>query len=298
MWLLFALTSPLLWAVVHLLDWHCIQWMFKHPWMGVVTSSLASCIVFLILPFIGSDIFGQPLEWQVAALALTAGLLIQVSQAFYFQALAHSEAGIVAAYWNVTPTLLPIASLLLFHEILQIKHYLGIGTLVFASVGFCLIDTNFKTRWRSFLLMLTACCLQAVALLFEDHIFERTSFLMGFFLITLGIIVSGVMPLLLRRVRCALHETLSTVQSRNVVSVLVGIEAVNLLALLMSQRAIDLGVPSLVAAVETMIPAYTFMLSALLFWLTRRFGDPRALLRLRLKIVLLVMMVVGVWLVS
>jgi drug/metabolite transporter (DMT)-like permease len=298
MWLLYALLSPLLWAMVHLLDWHCVTWMFKQPWMGVITSSLASCIVFLILPFAWSDIFSNLPDRQMTALALATGVLIQVSQAFYFQSLAYSEAGIVAAYWNITPTLLPIASLLLFDEVLYIKHYLGIGTLVLASVGFCLIDTSFKTRWKSFSLMFVASCLQAVALLVEDYVFKHSSFVASFFFITVGIILIGLTPLLLHRVRRTLSQTLNTARSGNIVAVLVGIEAVNLLALLLSQRAIDLGIPSLVAAVETTIPAHTFILSALMFSMTQRFGDSRSLLRLRLKIALLVVMIIGIWLVS
>jgi hypothetical protein len=37
----YALLSPLLWAIVHLLDWYCVEQIFEKPWMGGIFSSLA-----------------------------------------------------------------------------------------------------------------------------------------------------------------------------------------------------------------------------------------------------------------
>ena len=42
MWLVFALLSPLFWAIVTVLDRHCVERIFDRPWMGVITSALAS----------------------------------------------------------------------------------------------------------------------------------------------------------------------------------------------------------------------------------------------------------------
>jgi hypothetical protein len=86
---------------------------------------------------------------------------------------------------------------------------------------------------------------------------------------------------------------------RPAIPMIVGIEVANLVALFMSQRAIDLGIPSLVAAVESTIPAYTFALSiALVLFTKERFGDPKAWHRLPLKLILVGIMAVGVVLLS
>lgn len=79
---------------------------------------------------------------------------------------------------------------------------------------------------------------------------------------------------------------------------IVGIELANLTALFMSQRAVDLGVPSLVAAVEASLPAFTFALAIILWAVTKRFGDDEAHRRLVLKFSLVGVMGLGVWLVS
>jgi uncharacterized membrane protein len=235
-------------------------------------------------------------NWRIVTLAVLAGILIQTSQILYFQALAYSEAGIVAAYWNLTPSILPIVSFFLLGTVLHIYHYIGIGILILASTGFCLLDANFKIRWDTFWLMGMACCIQAIALLIEDYIFHFISLFSGFIFITVGIIFCGIPSLLVQSVRRSLWKTLRIHPMTTVI--LLAIEGINLLALFMSQRAIAVGLPSLVAAVESTIPAYVFLLSMLMFAINRQIVDPRALKRLPLKLGLLTAIVTAVWLVS
>lgn len=295
-WLLFALLSPLFWALVHILDAYCVERVFTKPWMGVITSSLASLVVFLGVPFALPFARWEFDNWHVVELALLAGTCIQASQAFYFQALDYSEAGIVAAYWNLTPTFLPIASFFILGSVLHVWVYVGIALLIATSTGFCLIDTNFAARWKSFFLMLIASGFQTAALMIEDNVFAHSSFLAGFLLVTTGIIISGFLPLLLPWVRQAFKANLQTLKPA--LGLILFIEVTNLIALMISQRAIDLGVPSIVAAVETAIPAYTFVLSSLLFLVTKRYGDEHSRKNLVRKLLLVGVMMAGMWMVS
>jgi drug/metabolite transporter (DMT)-like permease len=295
MWLVFALLSPVFWAIVHVLDSHCVERVFEKPWMGVITSSIASLIVILVIPFALPFTDLTLPEAKFTLLALLAGFLIQVSQVLYFQALDHSEAGIVAAYWNLTPALVPVASLIFFGKVLSRRHYLGIGLLVITSVCFCLIGTDIKTNWRAFWLMMIASCLQVNALLLEDQVFKQCTFFVGFLLITVGIIITGVLPLLFVKVRRVFSKNM--VSLRPAIPMIFGIEVANLIALFMSQRAIDLGVPSLVAAVEATVPAYTFALSILLLTVYSPFGDQEAWNYFPFKLFLSVAMAFGVRLV-
>jgi len=264
--------------------------------MGVVTSSLASLSVVLFVPFAMPFASWQLPPNNILVVALCAGMLIQVSQVLYFQALDNTEAGIVAAYWNLTPALLPVASYWMLGKILAGWHYIGVAILVVSSAIFCLVDTNLKARRNSFLLMLLASTLQVVALLLEKRVFETASFFIGFLVVIAGIIVTGALPLLAAPVRRAFVANLATL--RPAVPLIIGIEVANLIALLMSQRAISLGVPSLVAAVEATVPAYTFALAIVLLAVTRRFGDVEARTNLGIKVVLVAAMAVGVGLVS
>jgi drug/metabolite transporter (DMT)-like permease len=297
MWLLFALLSPFFWSIVHVLDRHCVEQIFARPWMGVITSSLASILVLVSMPFAFPFVVWELPSAEVVVLALVIGGLIQLSQVFYFQALEHSEAGIVAAYWNMTPALVPVATYFVLGKVLPGWQCIGIAILIVASVLFCLMDTSLRGGRHSFLLMLAASLLQTAALLIEKHVFDEITFFVGFLLITIGIIVSGSAPLLISRVRRVFFKNMATV--RPAIPIILGIEVVNLIALFLSQRAVSLGDPSLVAAVESSIPAYTFLITLLLLAATkRRYGDKQVRHWIELKFFMVAVMVCGVWFVS
>jgi len=296
MWVFFALLFPFFFAAVCVLDSLCVEKVFDRPWMGAVTSSLASITAFAVLPFaLAFAVWIEP-GWAIIALALLAGTLTQAAQGLYFQSLAYSEAGIVAAYLNLIPVILPFAGHALSGQAFGVWAYAGIALNVAASVAMCLLDTNFQARWRSFFLMLAGCFLYAAGVLIEKYIFDRIPVLEGFLLITAGIVISGSLPLALPRVRLVFRKNMAAL--RPAFGVLIGIEVVNLLAIYFRHRALSLGDPSLIEAVATIQPGYTFGLSFLLYVVAPRFGDPQTRRHLWLKLLLVGLMVVGVRLVS
>lgn len=295
MWLFYALLGPPFWALVHILDSHCVGNVFDRPWMGVITSSLATATIFLIVlcvfPFTGYDL--QLPDLQIIVLAMAAGGLIQLGQTFYFKALEKTEAGIVAAYGNFTPTLLPIASYFLLGDVLEFWHYISIGVLVIASICFCLIDISRKGKCDSVFLMLITCALQVSAILIEKYVFEQGAFLAGFMFIIIGVVLSGVLPvLIIPNIRKAFVQNVPKLKP--LAPVFVGIEMANLIALYLSQKAIDLGSPTLSAAMETTVPGYTFLLTMLLLSLKHRFGNQEARYKIGTKLVLVGIMTAGV----
>ncbi len=294
MWLFFALLFPLFYALVSVFDSYCVDKVFDRPWMGAITSSLASCVALLIIPLAMPG--WQTPGWQIVALALLAGSLMQMAQALYFQSLAYSEAGIVAAYLNLIPVILPIVAYTLLDQTFGPWTYVGIALNIAASVLMCLLDSNFQARWKSFFMMLAGCFLYAAAVLIEKYIFDRIPVLEGFLLITAGIVISGSLPLALPQVRLIFRKNMLAL--RPAIAILFGIEVVNLLAIYFRHRALSLGDPSLIEAVATIQPGYTFGLSFLLYFVAPRFGDAQAKEKLWLKLILVGAMVGGVWLVS
>jgi uncharacterized membrane protein len=293
MWLFYALLGPPFWALVHILDSHCVGNVFDRPWMGVITSSLAtaaiSLIALVVLPY---ENWQMP-QWQIIALAMLAGGLIQLGQVFYFQALEKTEAGIVAAYGNFTPTLLPLASYFFMGDVLQPWHYVAIGVLVIASICFCLIDIKRHGKWDSIILMLLASTVQVSAILIEKYVFSNCAFYIGFAFVILGVVLSGIIPLfVVPTVRKAFFINIPKLKP--LATLFMCIEMANLVALYMSQRAVDLGSPSLAAAMETTVPGYTFLLTILLLTLKPRYGNEEARYKLRTKLVLVGIMTLGV----
>jgi hypothetical protein len=144
--------------------------------------------------------------------------------------------------------------------------------------------------------MLAACWAQVGVLLLEQYIFEHVSFFIAFFLITAGIVISGFCPLLLSSVRKTFTDNISSLKTAGMI--IIGIEIINLSAIFCNQQAIYRGIPSLVAAVETTVPVYTFLLSVLLFLLMPQYADPRVRHRLHHKLLLVSLMTIGVGILS
>ena len=268
----------------------------KKPWIGVVTSALASFVVVLPLPFI-LPLIGW--EWPSASillLAIFAGILIQLSQLLYFNALANTNAGIVAAYWNIIPAILPILSYFILGSILTPNQYIGIVILIFASNLMLLSDHNLETRASAFYCMLGASLLQAVSYLIQDHVYSETQFVVGFSLLTFGIIIIGVSPLIFTRVRTTMGIRGNLLNSS--IRLFVLIEIINLIALAFAQKSIQEGTPSLVAAVETTMPGFTFLIALIVVSIYKIKYDTKIFDNLWKKYVALLTMILGVYLVS
>lgn len=292
MWIQYALFSSFLWAIVHVLDEHCVDKIFSKPWLGVITSSGISAGIFLLVPILNVPVV-MP-HWDLLLICLVTGATIQLSQFFYFRALDCSDSGTVAAYWNLTPIFLLIISYWLFGYFITGNNYLGIALLIIASIGLCSID-KFSNRWDTLYLMSIASGLQTIVVTIEKYIFDRTSFFGAFLSITAGIIISGLGSLVIKEVRSILVADLPKI--KQALPIFITIELINLVALYTGQTAVKLGVPVLVSAIEASTPAYAFGLSLLIAIFQRRI-DRETNRKLPTKWGLVGLMIMGVWLIG
>jgi uncharacterized membrane protein len=293
MWIQYALFSSFLWAIVHILDEHCVDKIFSKPWLGVITNSAISAGIFLLLPIFHPTVIVPSRD--ILLLCLVTGAIIQLSQLFYFRALDSSDSGTVAAYWNLTPIFLPIVSYWLFGSLITGGNYVGITLLVIASIGLCVID-RFSGRWNTLYLMSIAAALQTLVVLLEKYIFDRTDFFGAFLAIAVGIIISGLASLASKKIRLTFLNDVP--QIKQSLPIFVAIELVNWMALYCGQTAVKLGVPTLVAAIEASTPAYAFGLSLLIAAWQRRRIDRETQRKLPIKWGLIGLMMTGVWLIG
>ena len=294
-WLILALISPAFWAIVHVLDSYCVDEVFDMPWVGLITSSLSmlTALPFLsgVLPFTTV----APMSGDAVGFCILSGVLYMASQLLYFHALATTESGIVAAYWNFIPLFLILASNALLGEVLSGAQYAGSAVLIASSVAFCLLD-GLESRWLSFWMMLAGALLQVAYFLIQKRLFASCPVYQAFLVTTLSMAITGLSPMLLPRFRCLFLDNLPRIRSS--IRLLLGIEMANLAAVGTSQYAVSFGAPSLVSAVEASIPGYTLLISLILYATTRKYGEEDAKSWLSVKLLLVGAMVVGVWLVS
>lgn len=288
--------TPVLFGLVHVVDSYCVEDVFDEPWYGVVVGCVISMIALIPFPYLAPFIQWDSLSGSIILSGFVAGLLIQFSQLLYFYALDFSEPGIVAAYWNFVPALLPFAAFYILSELLTVRSYVGIGILVVSSICFCLLDSKPETKIFAFILMVIASIAQIVMFLLEKIVYSTISFLDGYYIILSGLLVGGLTPLLFKQSRGKIRDSKKGLLS--FWKVFVVVELLNLLALLSSQLAVYLGSPSLVAAVESMIPAYAFLFTAAWFYFSKNKNISDAINYLFAKIVLVFAMGVGVVLVS
>lgn len=295
-WLIFALASPFFWAIVHVLDAYCVEELFDRSWVGIFTSALAMLVV---LPMLALGLFIRgvsAMSVEMVALCSLSGVVFMTSQILYFKALESTESGIVAAYWNIIPIILPILSYLLWGEVLSKSTYVGIGILIFSSVLFCLLDDNHEARWSSIALMFLAAWMQVLYFIIQKHIFDQCEVYQGFLVITFAMAITGITPILFKVQRKIIRANMERIWPMFWLILLV--EVANLIAIATSQFAVNLAAPSLVSAVEASTPAYTFVISFSLFAMTKKYGEANAKRALLPKILLVSTMVLGVWLVS
>lgn len=292
MWIQYALFSSFLWAIVHILDEHCVDKIFSKPWLGVITSSGISIGIFLLIPILNMDVVIP--HWNILFICLITGTIIQLSQLFYFRALDNSDSGTVAAYWNLTPVILPIFSYWLFGYLITGNNYIGIALIVIASIGICSID-KFSSRWDTLYLMSIAAGLQTVAILLEKYIFDQADFFGAFLAINVGTIFSGLVSLGMKEVRITLVKDLPKI--KNSLPIFIAIELINWAALYTGQIAVKLGDPALVAAMGASTPAYAFGLSLLIAIFQQQL-DREARRKLPIKWGFVGLMMVGVWLIG
>jgi uncharacterized membrane protein len=292
MWIQYSLLSSFLWAIVHILDEHCVDNIFSKPWLGVITSSGISVGIFLLFPILNATLVIP--HFNILLICLMTGAIIQLSQLFYFRALDCSDSGTVAAYWNLTPIFLPIISYWLFGYLITWNSYIGILLLVITSVGLCSID-KFTSRWDTLYLMSIAAGLQTVVVLFEKYIFEHTDFSGAFLAINAGVIISGLSALMFKEVRTTLIKDLPKIKTS--LPVFIVIELINWAALYTGQIAVKVGVPVLVSAIQASTPAFAFGISLLIAILRRRL-DIETSQNLTTKWSLVGLMIVGVWLIG
>ncbi len=292
MWIQYALFSSFLWAIVHILDEHCVDNIFSKPWLGVVTSAGVSAGIFLLVPFLHIPIVIP--RWDILLICLFTGAIVQISQVYYFRALDSSDSGTVAAYWNLTPTFLPVISYWLFGYLITGNNYIGIGLLLMASIGLCATD-KFESKWDTLYLMSIAASIQTVVVLLEKYIFDRSNFFGAFLSITFGIFMTGLFSLGMRTVRVSLTKDLPKI--KQALPIFIIIELINWAALYTGQSAVKMGVPSLVSAIEASIPAFAFGISLTIAMLTRKI-DAQAKRKLPVKWTMVGLMVAGVYLVG
>lgn len=262
MWLLASISSAILFAGVHLFDEFCVHKIFEKSYVGIFISGIVSLLVLPLIAFLVFNFESQFGNNTHVVAALMIGIIIQLNQFLYFQSLVHSEAGIVAAYWNIAPILVAFFSYIFLDTRLEIVQYFGIFLLVIAAVSFCLVDANKEKRWTSFSLILFATLFQAIVFLLFEYSLRGNGYLATLLLIHCGLAASGITTILFPQMFSLIRGSQKILISYSWIFLIV--ELFNALAYGMIELAILLGGSTLTSAVDSTTPGFTFLGAILL----------------------------------
>jgi uncharacterized membrane protein len=156
MWLIFAFSGPILWAISTHIDKYLVEKYFKNNDTAVLMVFTA-CIGLIMLPFI---LFFEPttlsLSWTSILVMIVSGILYMGSMLFYLRAIQTTEASVIAPMFQMTVLFTFILGFLILGETLSWTNGLGVFIIILGALTLSL-DTSFgfhKFKLRILLLML------------------------------------------------------------------------------------------------------------------------------------------------
>lgn len=306
-WLLIAFIAPFLWALVNIIDVYFVESVYEDEYDGAMISGMFQIVPWFLVP-LGVIPFTFP-GMEAGLLAFLGGSAFLLSFFFYFRALfSRNDVAMIQVLWNLSVPLVPFLAWLLLGERLDAVHYAGIAL---AFLGAVLLSLDSNIRSNGFVATARIMALAVFFLSLSMVIEERAYTLAGdfwsvFLLFSAGATVSGISLSLLDAKGSLERIRHISGLSRKYFLVFLSAETLALFGTLTSQRAIDLSPSvSFVAVIESLVPAFviavSFFLSIVLLAknqeLARKLYADQ-LVGLRMKVVALVIIVYGIYLIS
>ncbi|MBI4174919.1 MAG: DMT family transporter, partial [Candidatus Aenigmarchaeota archaeon] len=130
LWVIFALITPIMWALNDILDKFILTKRLRSAYTFNVLTMVFDAIPLVLIAAIFPITFIYP--WSLVGFA--AGILIVPELYFYNKAMVQEEASRVGALTNIDPIFVAIMGFFLLNEPLGAAKYAGIGLLVVGAV--------------------------------------------------------------------------------------------------------------------------------------------------------------------
>jgi drug/metabolite transporter (DMT)-like permease len=163
MWLIFAFSGPILWAISTHLDKYLVEKYFKHSDAAVLLIFTA-LIGLITLPFIGflaPNVVGVGLA--NAALMAVSGVLYMGGLLLYLRALQSEEASVVAPFFQAAPLFGFALGYLVLGEVLSPAQLAGGALIIGGTVLVSLRSARQRTRLKFRLVALMLACALTLA---------------------------------------------------------------------------------------------------------------------------------------
>ncbi|MGB2791020.1 MAG: hypothetical protein WBC29_00510 [Candidatus Moraniibacteriota bacterium] len=305
-WFLFATAGAIIGAVVQIIDMYLREdGIFSHPLEPTIVSGVMQAMLWVSIPFVG---FEYPESGLIAGLAVLGGLFHIASLFFYFKGVfSFGDMSVISMLWNLLVAMVPILAFVLLGERLSALEYFGILLLFVGALTLSFsegVDTGLLPSVSK--QMLIAVFLMGLSMVCLKGVYEHTTYWGGYLFYNFGIVGGGVLGYIFflpRRTRRQLHHTF-----RSFFFFFLGIEFLQLSGEFFSNLATSLGPVSLVSAAESLQPLFIVIIALGIFlagkalpWNQLKLLRPMCLAQfqgLRVKVVAMVIMIFGVYLIQ
>lgn len=261
-WFYLALLSPLLFAVVTLIDDNLIRHVYKSAYFGAIISGLFGAVPLLsllVMPL-------QQTTLLVTILGILAGFLTVIYYFFYFRALEKESPSIVIAMFSLTPVLIPIFAYLFLDERLVPLQISGFVIVLISSFMLGLTEVRKFKFSGALLYVIVASSLYAIVSLFSKYVFMRTNFFTGFMYFSAGMGLGGIyFNFALKFLKASSFIQDLKRNSKKVLVFFMVAEAIAITAEFTQNLAVSRGPVSMVKVIEGIQPIYILII-ALMFY--------------------------------
>jgi drug/metabolite transporter (DMT)-like permease len=138
MWLLFAFSGPLLWAISTHIDKFLVDKYFRHSDTAVlmVFTALLGVLALPAIWLLQPKVLALP--WAATGVMTVSGILYMGAMLFYLRAIQSEEASVVAPLFQVNTLFTFALGLVVLHEIPRWPQLLGAGLVVTGALSLSL----------------------------------------------------------------------------------------------------------------------------------------------------------------
>jgi drug/metabolite transporter (DMT)-like permease len=262
MWLLFAFSGPVLWAISIHLDKYLVSRYFAQTRVAVLLVFTAFLGLLLLPPIYLLDPTVIELAFRDVGLLTLSGLLYMAAIFFYLQALQSEEASVVAPFFQAAPLFCYVLAYSVLGERLSTLQMFG-GGLIVAGAALLSVGFGGRRRFKGRLILLMLTCAFALALtglIFKIYAVSD-AFWTATFWAFVGQALFGAFLLALARYRRELAALLRR-DPAPVLAISGANETINLLGILGWRYALLLAPLSLVQAIASTTSLFVFAIGA------------------------------------
>ena len=164
MWLLFAFSGPILWAVSTHIDKFLVDKYFRHSDTAVlmVFTALLGVIALPVIWFFDPKVVTLP--WLATGVMTFSGILYMGAMLFYLRAIQSEEASVVAPLFQANTLFTFVLGVVILHELPRWQQLLGAGLVIAGALGLSLDKKLHLTSFKPRLVLLMLAATFAVAL--------------------------------------------------------------------------------------------------------------------------------------